>query len=60
MSTKSAWKDDSVVKKYVEGVRAAFPYSIDQIMVMLRLLNYNEKKVNSFIDLELVMEYSAT
>lgn len=51
MKTQSAWKDEQVVKSYVQGGRAAFPYSIEQIMVMLNLLHLNEKKIESFIDL---------
>ncbi|MBT3319709.1 MAG: class I SAM-dependent methyltransferase [Clostridia bacterium] len=51
MGTQSAWKDADVVKKYVENRRASFPYSIDQILVMLKLLHYNEKRISSFIDL---------
>ena len=29
----------------------SFPYSIDHIVVMLRLLKYNEKRIKTFIDL---------
>ena len=51
MKAQSAWKETQVVDRYVKGGRASFPYSIDQIVVMLRLLKYNEKKIDSFIDL---------
>ena len=51
MITQSAWKDAGVVKKYVQDRRAVFPYSIDQLMVMLKLLHYNEKKISSYVDL---------
>ena len=51
MNTQSSWKETEVVKHYVGGGRASFPYSIDHIVVMLRLLRYNEKHIKSFIDL---------
>ncbi len=51
MNTQSSWKETEVVKRYVEGGRASFPYAIDQIVVMLRLLKYNEKHIKSFIDI---------
>ena len=51
MKTKSSWKDADVVRRYVKDRRAAFPYSIDQLMVMLKLLHYNEKEISTFIDI---------
>ena len=30
MNTQSPWKETEVVKRYVEGGRASFPYSIEE------------------------------
>ena len=45
------WKDESVVRKYLEGIRGAIPLAREQIDVMLRLVETAGGPVESFLDI---------
>ena len=45
------WKNDWLVKRFLEGVRGGVPYAIDQIEIMLRLLAAGERPIERFLDL---------
>jgi ubiquinone/menaquinone biosynthesis C-methylase UbiE len=49
--TDEVWKNDWVVKRFLEGVRGGIPYAIDQIEVMLRLLAASGRPMEKFLDL---------
>ena len=46
-----AWKTDSLVKKYLEGIRGAIPMAAEQIEMMLRLIAASGGKVQRVLDL---------
>ena len=50
-SANEVWKNDWVVRRFLEGVRGGIPYANDQLEVMLRLLDAAERPINSFLDL---------
>jgi ubiquinone/menaquinone biosynthesis C-methylase UbiE len=45
------WKNEWLVKRFLEGIRGGIPYASDQIEVMLRLLASGERPVERFLDL---------
>lgn len=45
------WKNDWLVKRFLDGVRGGIPYANDQIEVMLRLLAASDRPVRKFLDL---------
>jgi ubiquinone/menaquinone biosynthesis C-methylase UbiE len=50
-SANDVWKNDWVVRRFLEGVRGGIPYANDQLEVMLRLLDAAERQINTFLDL---------
>ena len=46
-----AWKDEALVRKYLDGVRGAIPLARERIDVMLRLVGATGLPVTSFLDL---------
>lgn len=50
-SANEVWKNDWVVRRFLEGVRGGVPYANDQLEVMLRLLDATRQPVNRFLDL---------
>src|SRR6476619_2770899 len=50
-SANDVWKNDWVVRRFLEGVRGGIPYANDQLEVMLRLLDAAERPINTFLDL---------
>lgn len=53
MSTPAneVWKNDWVVRRFLEGVRGGVPYANDQLEVMLRLLDAAGRPIHRFLDL---------
>jgi tRNA (cmo5U34)-methyltransferase len=49
--TRDVWKNDWVVRRFLEGVRGGIPYANDQLEVMLRLLNASSRPIERFLDL---------
>ena len=48
----SVWKDEQLVRKFLDGVRGSIPFAKEQIEVMLRLIDASLKKESvHFIDL---------
>lgn len=45
------WKNDWVVRRFLDGVRGGIPYANDQLEVMLRLLAESERPIAKFLDL---------
>lgn len=45
------WKNDWVVRRFLEGVRGGVPYANDQLEVMLRLLSASNVPIRRFLDL---------
>jgi ubiquinone/menaquinone biosynthesis C-methylase UbiE len=45
------WKNDWVVRRFLEGVRGGVPYANDQLDVMLRLLDATRQPISTFLDL---------
>lgn len=45
------WKNDWVVKRFLESVRGGIPYASDQIDVMLRLIAASARPIDRFLDL---------
>jgi ubiquinone/menaquinone biosynthesis C-methylase UbiE len=45
------WKNDWVVRRFLEGVRGGVPYANDQLEVMLRLLDATGIPIARFLDL---------
>ncbi len=45
------WKNDWLVKRFLEGVRGGIPYASDQIEIMLRLLAASGRPIGRFLDL---------
>ena len=52
MSARSdAWKDETLVRTYLDGIRGAIPLAAEQIETMLRLIDAGGLAVRSFLDL---------
>jgi tRNA (cmo5U34)-methyltransferase len=45
------WRNDWVVRRFLEGVRGGVPYANDQLEVMLRLLDGSHRPIQRFLDL---------
>ncbi len=45
------WKNDWVVRRFLEGVRGGIPYASDQLDVMMRLVDANPRELGTFLDL---------
>ena len=45
------WKNDWVVRRFLDGVRGGVPYANDQLEVMLRLLGATGRPIRRFLDL---------
>ena len=45
------WKNDWVVRRFLEGVRGGIPYASDQLEVMMRLVDANPRQLRTFLDL---------
>ena len=45
------WKNDWLVKRFLEGVRGGIPHASDQIEVMLRLIAASQRPIERFLDL---------
>lgn len=45
------WKNEWLVKRFLEGVRGGIPYASDQIEVMLRVLGAGGRPISTFMDL---------
>ena len=45
------WKNDWVVRRFLDGVRGGIPYANDQLEVMLRLLAESQRPIAKFLDL---------
>src|SRR4051794_12087330 len=45
------WKNEWLVKRFLEGIRGGIPYASDQIEVMLRLLGAGDRPIERFLDL---------
>lgn len=45
------WKNDWVVRRFLEGVRGGIPYASDQLEVMMRLVDANPRELTTFLDL---------
>lgn len=50
-SGNEVWKNDWVVRRFLEGVRGGVPYANDQLDVMLRLLDATGQPISTFLDL---------
>ncbi len=50
-SRAEAWKDESLVRTYLDGIRGAIPLAAEQIATMLRLVDAAGLPVRSFLDL---------
>jgi len=46
-----AWKRDSLVRTYLEGIRGGIPFGSEQIEIMLRVIEATGTAVRSFADL---------
>ena len=51
MRTDEVWKNDWLVKRFLESVRGGIPYAGDQIGVLMRLLAANGRPIERFLDL---------
>ena len=45
-----AWKDETLVRTYLDGIRGAIPLAAEQIETMLRLVDAGGLPVRSFLD----------
>jgi SAM-dependent methyltransferase len=45
------WKNEWVVRRFLEGARGGIPYANDQIDVMMRLVDSNPRPLRAFLDL---------
>lgn len=45
------WKNEWLVKRFLEGIRGGIPYASDQIEIMLRILGCGERPIERFLDL---------
>jgi tRNA (cmo5U34)-methyltransferase len=50
-AANEVWKNDWVVRRFLEGVRGGVPYANDQLEVMLRLLAAADHPIHRFLDL---------
>lgn len=50
-AANEVWKNDWVVRRFLEGVRGGVPYANDQLEVMLRLLDASRRPIQRFLDL---------
>jgi tRNA (cmo5U34)-methyltransferase len=50
-AANDVWKNDWVVRRFLEGVRGGVPYASDQLEVMLRLLDAADQPITKFLDL---------
>lgn len=50
-SANDVWKNDWVVRRFLEGVRGGIPYASDQLDVMMRLVDANPRELKTFLDL---------
>ena len=50
-TANEVWKNDWVVRRFLDGVRGGIPYANDQLEVMLRLLEEYERPIEKFLDL---------
>ena len=50
-AANDVWKNDWVVRRFLEGVRGGVPYANDQLDVMLRLLDATRQPISTFLDL---------
>ena len=50
-AANEVWKNDWVVRRFLEGVRGGVPYANDQLEVMLRLLDAAGQPIERFLDL---------
>jgi SAM-dependent methyltransferase len=50
-TTDQVWRDPSLARLYLEGVRGAIPFAAEQIELMLRILDAARPGVGSFLDL---------
>ena len=50
-AVNEVWKNDWVVRRFLEGVRGGVPYANDQLDVMLRLLDATGQPISTFLDL---------
>src|SRR5688572_4731503 len=50
-AANDVWKNDWVVRRFLEGVRGGVPYASDQLEVMLRLLDAAVQPITKFLDL---------
>lgn len=50
-AANEVWKNDWVVRRFLEGVRGGVPYANDQLEVMLRLLDATGGQIETFLDL---------
>ena len=51
LDTREVWKNDWLVKRFLEGVRGGIPHASDQIDVMLRLIAASRRPIERFLDL---------
>lgn len=51
MRAENVWKNDWVVKRFLEGVRGGIPYASDQMEVMLKLIAGSGRPIERFLDL---------
>lgn len=49
--SRDVWKNDWLVKRFLDGVRGGIPHASDQIEVMLRLIAASHRSVERFLDL---------
>jgi|1185.fasta_scaffold70098_1 SAM-dependent methyltransferase len=49
--SRDVWKNDWVVRRFLDGVRGGIPYANDQLEVMLRLLGSSNRPIERFLDL---------
>lgn len=45
------WKTERLAKTYLEGVRGAIPFAVEQIEMLLRIIKFFKPGVDSFLDL---------
>ena len=50
-TAEDVWKNEWVVRRFLEGVRGGIPYANDQLDVMMRLIDGNDRPINTFLDL---------
>lgn len=50
-TAEDVWKNEWVVRRFLEGVRGGIPYANDQLDVMMRLIDGNHRPITTFLDL---------